>query len=254
MQQEGHGIGRSALRRLTGAPMLAPILALALVAGLAAPGWALAAEGRTYTVSSFDSLRVDAPVTVRLATGLGSSARAEGPRATLDRLRVEVSGRVLKISMVAAPDGGRSAGPAMLALSTGDLRRVMLTGGGSVAVDRIKGLSAEIVLGGNGNVTVGSVELDRLTVMLAGGGQVTLAGKAGVADLRVSGPGSIVADKLNARQAKLASEGPGSIALTASVSADIRASGSGDVTVLGKAACTVANEGTGRIECAGKGY
>lgn len=244
MQEVGHGIGRSALRRLIGA--LGVVL-------MAAPGAALA-DTQSYTISSFDSLRVEAPVNVILTTGSGSSGRAEGPRATLERLRVEVSGRVLKISMVAATGGGRSAGPATLRFSTGDLRRVMLTGGGSVTIDRMKGLSGDIVLGGNGDVTVQAVDVDRLTVMLAGGGRATLAGRAGVADLRVSGPGSIAADKLTARQSRLSSDGPGGIAVTTAVSADIRSSGSGDVTVLGKPACTVKNLGTGRIFCAGEGY
>ncbi len=247
MREIGHGIGRSALRLSPAALLLVPLLALM-------PGAALAAEGRTYTISSFDSLRVEAPVSVLLTTGRGSSARAEGPRGTLDRLKVELSGRVLKIGLIAAPDGGRSAGPARLILSTGDLRRVMLTGGGSVTIDRMKGLAGDIVLGGNGDVTVGAADLDRLTVMLAGGGRVTLAGRAGVANLSLSGPGSIAADALTARQAKLVADGPGAIALTASVSADVRASGSGDVTVSGKAACTVSNQGTGRIACGGKSY
>jgi hypothetical protein len=228
-------------------------LAPGLAALLAMPGAAIA-DTQGYTISSFDSVRVDAPVRVILTTGAGSSARAEGPRATLERLRVEVSGRALKVSMVAVTGGALSAGPATLRLSTGDLRRVMLAGGGSVTIDRMKGLSGDIVLGGNGDVAVQAVDVDRLTVMLAGGGRVTLAGRAGVADLRVSGPGSIVADKLNVRQAKLASDGPGSIVTTASVSADVRASGSGDVSVLGKPACTVKNEGTGQIACGAESY
>ncbi len=249
MQEIGHGIGRSALRLSAAALLLALTPNVVLRSNAA-----LATEGRTYTIASFDSLRVEAPVSVLLTTGRGSSARAEGPRGTLDRLKVELSGRVLKISLTAAPDGSRSAGPARLILSTGDLRRVMLTGGGSVTINRMKGLAADIVLGGNGDVTVGSADLDRLTVMLAGGGRVTLAGRAGVANLSLSGPGSIAADALTARQAKLVADGPGSIALAASVSADVRASGSGDVTVSGKAACTVSNQGTGRIACGGKSY
>jgi hypothetical protein len=229
---------------------LIPALGVAL---LGAPGVALA-DTQNYTISSFDSVRVEAPVTLILTTGGGSSGRGEGPRATLERLRVEVSGRVLKISMVAATGGGRSAGPATLRFSTGDLRRVMLTGGGSVTINRMKGVSGDIVLGGNGDVTVQAVDVDRLTVMLAGGGRATLAGRAGVADLRVSGPGSIAADKLIARQSRLSSDGPGGIDVTTVVAADIRTSGTGDVTVLGKPACTVKNLGTGRVLCAGEGY
>lgn len=244
MQKIGHWVGRSALLRLSAA------LGVALVAA----SGAARADTQSYTISSFDSLRVEAPVNVILTTGGGSSGRAEGPRGTLERLRVEVSGRVLKISMVATASGSRSSGPATLRFSTGDVRRVMLTGGGSVTINRMKGVSGDIILGGNGDVTVQAMDVDRLTVMLAGGGRATLAGRSGVADLRVSGPGSIAAEKLTTRQSRLSSDGPGGIAVTTAVSADVRSSGSGDVTVLGKPACTVKNQGTGRIVCAGEGY
>ena len=69
-----------------------------ILAGLAAASPAPAAT-RGYTITSFDSIRVDAPVSVILTTGQGPSARAEGDQALLDRLHVDVSGRQLVIGM-----------------------------------------------------------------------------------------------------------------------------------------------------------
>ncbi len=222
-------------------------------AAVALPGAARAAT-QGYTLTSFDTLRVEAPVTVMVTTGMGVAARGEGPRGTLDRLKLDVSGRLLTIRIASLRPGEKAAGPATLQISTGALRRLVLGGGGSVTVNRMKGLTAEIVSGGNGDVTVKAMDVDRLTVALAGGGRVTLAGRAGVADVRVSGPGGVAGEALTARQVKVGNEGPGTISLTAAVSADVRASGSGDVTVAGKAACTVANEGTGRVLCGGESY
>jgi hypothetical protein len=241
VQDEQHGIGRGALRAL-----------IALTA-LALSG-AARADTQTYTLTSFEALRVEAPVTVVVTTGAGVAARGQGPRGTLNRLRLDVSGRLLTIRIAPLRPGEKAAGPATLQISTGELRRLVLGGGGSVVVNRMKGLAAEIVSGGNGDVTVKTMDVDRLTVALGGGGRVTLAGRAGVADVRVSGPGSVAGEGLAARQVKIGNEGPGTISLTAAVSADIRASGSGDVTVTGKAACTVANEGTGRVSCGGESY
>ncbi len=241
MQKQGDGNGRGALRAL-----------IAAVVTAALPMTAQAAT-RGYTITSFDAIRVDAPVKVVLTTGIGASAKAEGDQSALDRLRVEVSGRLLNITMD-KPQPGQKGGAATLRLSTGAVSRVVLTGGGSVALDRMKGLRAEIVLGGNGDVSVGALDLDRLDLSLAGGGRATLAGRAAVANIRVNGPGAVAAEGLKAGQASIANDGPGSVALTANGPTKITASGSGDVTVTGKGPCTVENRGTGRIACGDESY
>ncbi|WP_425262589.1 GIN domain-containing protein [Sphingobium cyanobacteriorum] len=211
------------------------------------------AATRGFTISSFDAIRVDAPVSVILTTGTGASARAEGDDAAVDRLKVDVSGRLLTVTMDRLRPGERSSGTATLRLSTGAVERVVLTGGGSIAINRMKGLRGQIILGGNGDVSVADVQLDQIDLMLAGGGRMTLAGRAGIANVRVTGPGSVAAESLHARQAAVGNDGPGSIALTAEVNAKVTATGSGDVTITGKAACSVDNRGVGRVTCGGEG-
>lgn len=241
MQEQHHGFGRGALRA---------IIAAAALLAVAPAG----AATRGYTITSFDAVRIDAPVSVVLTTGTGASARAEGDQTAIDRLKVDVSGRLLIVSMERGPAGTKSAGAATLRLSTAMIDRVVLTGGGSVAINRLKGQRGEIALGGNGDVSVAEVDLDRIDVTLTGGGRVTLAGRANIANAHVSGPGALAAEPLRVRQATLGNNGPGSMELSADVTAKIVASGSGDVTVTGKAACTVDNRGTGRVTCGGEEY
>ncbi|OAN56294.1 GIN domain-containing protein [Sphingobium sp. TCM1] len=240
MHDQRRGTGRSALHTLITAS-----LAIAAPAGAATRG---------FTITSFDAIRVDAPVIVVLTTGTGASARAEGDQGALDRLKVDVSGRLLTVTMDRPRPGEKSGGAATLRLSTGMIERVVLTGGGSIAVNRMKGLAGQIILGGNGDVRVGDVQLDRIDLMLAGGGRATLTGRAGVANIRVNGPGAVAAEPLRVRQASISNDGPGSVILTTEVTAKIVATGSGDVTVGGKPACTVDNRGTGRILCGGERY
>lgn len=228
-------------------------MALGALTAIASPTSAEAAT-RGYTITSFDAIRVDAPVEVIVTTGAGASARAEGEQSLLDRLRVNVSGRLLAVTMELARPGEKSGGRATLRLSTGALGRVVLTGGGSISISRLKGLRGDIVLGGNGDISVAAVDLDQLNLGVAGAGRATLAGRAGMATVRVNGPGAVVAEGLRARQAAVSNDGPGNVALTAEVTAKITASGSGDVTVVGKAACQVDNRGTGRISCGGEAY
>lgn len=240
MYDERFRIGRDALRALT-----------LTVLGLASPA---AAATQGYTITSFDAIRVDAPITVIVTTGGGVSGRAEGDRDMLDRLRVDVSGRVLTVSLQPLKAGEKRGGAATLRLSTGDLSRVVLTGGGSVAVTRMKGMRGQIMLGGNGDISVESVDVDQLDLGLSGGGRATLAGRAGTATIRVSGPGALAGDALRARQATISNDGPGNVTLAVDVTAKISASGSGDVTISGKAACTADNRGTGRILCGDTNY
>lgn len=242
MHDQGIRTGRGALCALTTA-------ALMMVASPTA-----GAATRGYTITSFDAIRVDAPVTVILTTGAGASARAEGDQDALDRLKVDVSGRLLIVTMERARPGERSGGAATLHLSTGMVGRVLLTGGGSISVNRLKGQRGDIMLGGNGDVTVAAVDLDRLDLGLAGAGRITLAGRAGIANIHVTGPGTLAAEPLHTRQANVGNQGPGSIRLTADVTARITASGSGDISIAGKAACTVDNRGTGQVQCGGENY
>jgi hypothetical protein len=247
MQGFDHGIGRGALRGLTIA---------ALGWGLAVPGPSGPAQAasRSYVTTSFDSIRVIAPVRVAIVTGGGVSSRGEGDSRMLDRIDMSVSGRTLTVRMRPSSPGEKGGPPPTLFLSTDELRRVTLAGGGSVQVDRMKGLRGEIVLTGSGDVAVTSIALDQLDVVVAGGGRVTLAGNVGTMSAIVSGPGALAAEALNAKQLKLTNDGPGSASAAAATAADVIAKGSGNVTVTGKAACTVERNGTGLISCGGEDY
>jgi hypothetical protein len=246
VQGIGDGIGRGGLRRIAGS-------VAGLLAAVAAPGFALAAT-QPYTLSGFDTLKVNAPVRVIVTTGGGVSARGEGDRDALDRIDLSVSGAVLTVRLKPVQPGEKSGGSVTLTLSTGQLNRVILSGGGSIIIDRMKGLRGDLALAGSGDIAVGAVALDQLGVMLSGSGKVTLAGTAGVLTASVSGPGAVAAEGLKAKQAKLASDGPGNIVVNALTSADVTARGSGDVTVLGKPACKVNRGGTGRLQCGGEDY
>jgi len=275
MHEERDGTGRGTLRALIIAARLLPValasaarplpvalesaarlLPVAAATSAAALLFAAPASAATrgFTITSFDGIRVDAPVTVVLTTGPGASARAEGDQGALDRLKVDVSGRLLIVSMERPRAGEKSSGAATLRLSTPMVDRIILTGGGSVAVNRMKGLQGQVSLGGNGDISISDVQLDRIDILLAGSGRATLAGRTGIANVHVTGPGAIAAEPLRARQASIRNEGPGTIALTADVTAKVVTSGSGNISVAGKAACTVDNRGTGRVTCGGESY
>src|SRR3546814_4595396 len=81
------------------------VLALILLAA-AAPG---AAAERSYTIGSFDRVRVSGTFEVRLTVGGWPRARAEGKRELIDQAAVRVDGDTLVAAMGADGWGERGA-------------------------------------------------------------------------------------------------------------------------------------------------
>ncbi|HZF43328.1 MAG TPA: head GIN domain-containing protein [Sphingomonadaceae bacterium] len=224
--------------------------ALFLLAPLmAAP--AHAAE-RGYSVTDFDRIRVDGPYRVTLTTGRSPGARAVGAQAAIEGVAVEVQGRTLIVRRNTQTWGGypgASAGPVEVRVTGYTLRAAALNGAGSLAIDKVKGASLDLVVAGSGLLTVGAIEADRLTVGVTGNGRARIAGKAAIAQLGVRGTGSIEATALVAKDAKIAADGPGEISVTATVTAGVVSAGAGQIVVLGNPACTVKATGSGTVTC-----
>lgn len=227
--------------------MLPATLAAAALA--AAP--ASAAE-RRFTVTSFDRIHVEGPYEVVLATGRPSSVIASGSALAIERVSIEVQGRTLRIRANRSAWGGypgQSAGPVKLNVGTHELSAASVSGSGSLAVDRAKGLRFDVTLAGSGRIGIGSVEADNLTIGLVGSGKISLAGKAKELVASVQGAGDLDAPKLTAEEARISADTAGTITVAVKRAAEITASGLGDTNILGKPACTVKGQGAGRVTC-----
>lgn len=224
----------------------------------AAPGTAIGAPAarQTFIISGFDSIRVEAPVDVRIETGKGPSARATGDRRVLDALTLDVNGSVLAVRMrrsaagsEIAPDGG-----AQIILTTTTLSTIMLLGAGSVTADRLRGADARASLRGSGRIDVTGVDADRLSVDLLGAGSLTLAGKTTTAQMRVSGAARLDAARLATIRLDATVQGSADVVASAREEAKVVASGSGRVAVAGAGSCSVRRTGSASVECGGKRY
>lgn len=211
------------------------------------------AATQPYVITDFETVRIDAPVRVEIATNRGASGRGEGDRDMLDNLDLQVSGRSLSVRLRPGQKG-QPRGRATLRLTTQALSRIFLNGGGVLAIDRLAGQQVQLQMNGNGNVMVNDMAVDRLTLLLSGNGRIDLAGKAGVVTARILGGGMIAAERLNAREVNIANDGPGSISMSAQDRASVVATGAGDSVVIGKPVCKVEQRGTGWISCAGQEY
>ncbi|NIJ38566.1 hypothetical protein FHR22_003277 [Sphingopyxis panaciterrae] len=215
---------------------------------------AAAAEKR-YGLTSFETIEVSADVAVEVVTRAPVSAVATGSQDALDRIVVEArDGKLVISEKTFAGDEKRVAprGSATIRVNAANLRAAMLSGAGSLRIDKLKGARVTIGLRGPGQISVGDIVADRLAVAMVGNGAMTLGGSAKQAQMALSGAGMVDAGKLAVDQLISDSEGAGDHMLNAVKTAAITTRGAGKTVVLGRPVCTVRNVGSGTVTCGTK--
>jgi hypothetical protein len=218
---------------------------------LAASAPAVAAE-RTYSVTDFDRIQVEGPYEVVVASGGTASAHATGSTAALERVTIEVQSGVLKVRANRSAWGGYpgdAAGPVRIAVSTRDLRGATVIGAGTLRIDRVRGLRADLSVSGSGRIDIARVEADTLNLGIIGSGRIAATGSAKQVRATVQGSADLAAGALVADDLVLNAETAGNIAIAARRTAKVKSSGSGLVEVSGSAACTVTSLGAGQVRC-----
>lgn len=214
------------------------LLALFFILVAASP---LYAAQRNYTVTDFTRVRVEGPYAVTLTTGGAPYARAVGSQRALDRVSLKVEGRTLVIRVDRSAWGGsgdEQAGPVAINVGTHDLEQALLVGPGSLAIDRVRGLTFALSSFGAGATSVGDVTVDRLRLSLEGSGSLRVSGTAKQLDVSLNGPGLVDVAGLTAKDAVLSAMGPASLRARVTNAARINATGTATITLDGGAACT----------------
>jgi hypothetical protein len=208
------------------------------------------AATRNFGITGFTKVRIEGPFKVTLATGVAPFARASGSAAALDRLTIEVRGETLVVQSNVSSWGGypgANSGPVEVSLGTHDLTNAWLNGAGSLAIDRVKGLSFAVSVEGSGAAEIRDVQADRMNVALVGSGSGKLAGKTAKLTAIVRGIATLDAAKLQARDAAIAAEGSATIDATAANSATVDASGPATIRLAGNPSCTVKASGSASV-------
>lgn len=225
---------------------------LAFLALFAAAAPAAAAE-RRFMVTDFDRVQVDGPFEVVLVSGRPSSATASGTPQALDRVSIDVQGRTLRVRPNRSAWGGYpgqvTGGPIRIVLSTRDLTAAAVSGPGTLAIDRARGLKVELNITGSGTIAVAAVDADQLVVGLTGSGRIGIAGKAKTLRASIRGSGDLEGAGFRADDADIVTETAGKVAFTVIRAAKIRANGVGEVAISGSPACTVTGLGGGNVRC-----
>jgi hypothetical protein len=232
---------------MEGGHMRTFLFAFAAALAVATPA---GAASRNFGITGFTKVRVQGPFKVTLATGVAPFAKASGSAAALDRLTIEVRGDTLVVqSNVSAWGGypGANGGPVEVTLGTHDLSSAWLNGAGSLAIDRVKGLSFALSVEGSGAAEIGDVQADRMNVGIVGSGSAKLVGKTGKLTAIVRGIATLDAAKLQARDAAIAAEGSATMDAAVANSATVDASGPATIRLTGNPACTIKASGSASV-------
>ena len=220
---------------------LAPLLLL----GAAAPG-----DERVVMVTGFDRLRIDGPFAVEVAPG-SPGVTLTGDRAALDRVGVRVEAGTLIVNAGTQSwesAAGKAASGARIRVTVPGLRVVQTNGGALLKIAEMRGNRLDVSLNGAGRIDIGKVDARDLSVTLAGTGTVALAGNALHTRVRLYGTSSLDAAALTTADALLVSGSGGALVMNVRYNAQISATSSGVIRVLGSAKCQVI--GQGPVECA----
>lgn len=205
------------------------------------------AATRNFGITGFEKVRIEGPYRIVLTTGVAPFARATGSAAALDKVAIEVRGNTLVVHNSRSSWGGFSSantGPVEIMLGTHDLRSVWLNGSGTIAIDRVKGLSFDLSVQGSGVGSIGKVDVDQLSLNLGGTTSATLAGKAAKMTAVVRGNSSLDASALRVSDAVLGAEGAATVKADVRKAIKIDGSGPATVTLGGKPACTLRVSGS----------
>lgn len=224
---------------------------LSAIALLLLPVSAGAAE-RTYSIGSFERVRVEGPFEVRLTTGQSPRARAEGPTRSIEGLDIRVEGTTLIVraginGWGEQPVAGNQGAP-VISVSTGAIRDAIVLGGGRLSIaGPLKGQRIELSVTGSGAIDAGAIQADLFNAAVYGSGTMKLGGRGAKVRLVANGTGGIDATALSAGDLTLSLDGPGQMQATARSTANVTSTGIGTVTVYGKPACTV--KAVGPVSC-----
>ena len=209
------------------------------------------AATRNFGVSGFDRIRVDGPFRVRLATGVAPFATATANSSgALEGVAIEVQGRTLIVRANRSSWGGypgEAAGPVEVSIGTHELTAAWLNGAGTLAIDKLRGLSFDLSVHGSGAVSVAAAEVDHFKAAVSGTAAIGLTGTALKLTATVDGVSTLQATGLTTKDAVFSVSGPATVRATVTETAQVSARGPSSVELSGSPACTIKAAGSANV-------
>jgi hypothetical protein len=208
------------------------------------------AATRNFGITGFTKIRVEGPYKVTLTTGVPPFAKATGSATALGRVAIDVRGDTLVVQTNPSAWGGypgENPGPVEVAIGTHDLSSASLTGAGSIAIDRVQGLTFSLAVQGSGAAEIGNVAADQMEVSLAGTASAKLKGRARSVTALVRGLSSLDAANLTSPEAHITADGSSTIDANVTDTARVDAWGPATIRLSGRPSCTLKVTGSTNV-------
>ena len=201
---------------------------------------------RNFGIRSFEKIRVEGPYRVTLKTGVAPFARAKGPQSALDRIDLEMRGDLLLVRSgpFAKNPAAAALAPVEVEIGTHDLSSAVLTGAGSLAIDKVKGLKFDLSVQGAGTTDIAQVAVDQLSINLGGNAAARLSGKSQRMTAILRGLSTVDLSGLQVSDAVLAAEGPSTVRATVAKAVKIDGKGTASFVLAGRPSCTLNVQGS----------
>ena len=186
-------------------------------------------------VPAFSSIRVQAPIDIELGEGPTEGAEVHVDSNLASRVRLDVDGGVLTVTMVGQSHNLHKR--SRILLRTPTIEAIALESSADMKVLRRRQKSAEVklTLAGSGDLDWEDGDGETLDVVISGSGDLELKGSFRSANINVSGSGDVSAKPLRVRDGvQVSLVGSGDITLEGSAqTVNAKLDGSGDLTVKG---------------------
>lgn len=198
------------------------------------------AERKTFDVHGFDAVELRWVGDLYVTQGQGESLAVEGDPELIQKLNVRVDSGALWLEvgqdwLDRLVEGLRLLGRKSLTYYVGveTLRRLAVSGSGTVRCERLHTDELTLALNGRGNVHIDDLEARSLRVKIAGRGEIDLRGRVDEARLDIAGSGEVELPRLALKRADIHISGHGESELSVSDELEVSISGYGRVRYHG---------------------
>lgn len=189
---------------------------------------------------SGDSLTVELPLDVTYIQGSAAKVEITGPKAYVDRLRLE-NGRLSLID-----DGADNVEQGGLTIDRNGIR--LQSNSDRVKIVVTAPNVSNFKVDGSGDLEIRAYDQPTLTLAINGSGDVSARGKAERLFVAAAGSGEAELEDLSVKTAELTIAGSGDTNLTASDAVKVALSGSGDVALMAQpVSLTASTSGSGMV-------
>lgn len=202
-------------------------------------------------VSGFHAVALTGSGVVTVQQGDEESLVIEADDNILSLIETEVRDGTLSLGLKPGTTIVNTSRPIRYLVTLPNLNEVVISGSGTVNVDRVVDERFAATISGSGEMNVDSLTAANVRITISGSGDVSVAGAAETQDIRVSGSGNYLAGDLAGQSADVNISGSGDATIWVAESLDITVSGSGDISYYGNPRVDQQATGSGRVRSLG---